>query len=218
MVKPVTYNLGSLFSQVVNATGFFVGANALDTGRPVTITQESYNSIAVNNAKPSRKSELGAPILQAVSLGLPAPAKPITWQEIRDGKPYQGSVLGMHLPGTTLIDFSQAKIIHKTSIPGRTGTVKEYIGLDDWTVRIRGILINWQGEDAPEEDIAKLIALKDAPCSIPIVNDMCDWLGITDVIIENIDFPAIEGYGNMQPFSIDCVSDTAFELKYKQGL
>ncbi|MFM2385678.1 MAG: hypothetical protein RL660_435 [Bacteroidota bacterium] len=219
MANPVTYNLGNLLQQAFGVTGFFVGTSfAASEQRPVTITQASYTNLVFDNPPLRRKSESGAPILQAVSLGLPIPGAPITWQEIRNGSPYTGSVQGMHLPGTTLIDFSQAKVIHKTSVAGRNGTIKEYIGLDDWTVRIRGIFINWQSDDAPEDEIAKLIALKDAPCSIPIINDMAQWLGISDVVIENIDFPALEGYGNMQPFSIDCVSDTAFEIKYKQGL
>jgi hypothetical protein len=235
MAQPLTYNVGDLLSQAFGVSGFSVfgfeapvdqarqllgekkypGARVTEH-RPVLIDAKSYKGI-IYKGKPKRTmSQLSTPVLMPVTLGK---GEAINWKSIVDGVSYDDSCKSMVLPATTLVDFTQAKIIERTQVPGRKGSVKEYIGLDDWRIRIRGILINFNREDElPEEEIKALKNLKNVPVAIPIICEMAQWLDISDVVIENIDFPAIEGYGNMQPFTIDCLSDDAFELKYKNGL
>jgi hypothetical protein len=235
MAKPLTYNVGDLLSHAFGVSGFnifgfeapvdqarqlpgekkYPGARVTEQ-RPVLIDAKSYKGI-IYKGKPERmQSHLKTPVLMPVTLGK---GDSVKWKTIADGVTYEDSCKSMVLPATTLVDFTQAKIIERTQVPGRKGTVKEYIGLDDWRIRIRGILINFNREDElPEEEIKALKDLKNVPVAIPIICDIAQWLDISDVVIENIDFPAIEGYGNMQPFSIDCLSDEPFELKYKNGL
>jgi hypothetical protein len=211
MAGPLTYNVGDLLSQAFGVGGFFVDGQQA----PVLIDAKSYKGIIYKKRPEAPKSSLGTTILCQVTLG----KGQINWQTIEDGKVVPNTCEAMVLPATTLVDFSQAKIIERTMVPGRKGSVKEYIGLDDWRIRIRGILINFNAEDElPEDEIRALKNLKNVPVSIPIINDVAEWLGISDLVIENIEFTAIEGFGNMQPFTIDCLSDDAFELKYKNGL
>lgn len=136
-----------------------------------------------------------------------------------DGVFEKHSTTSLVMPPATLIDFSRNKKIVRTEISGRDGTVKEYIGADDWQVRIRSVLINEENPmERPEQLIRDLRRLESAPVSIPIVNDMCTWLGIYNIVIERIDLQSLEGYPGVVPCVIDCSSDAAFEVKYKNGL
>jgi Domain of unknown function (DUF6046) len=234
MAQPLTYNVGDLLTRAFGVSGFsngieipidrlrqltgekkYPGAQVTEQ-TPVMIDATSYKNIKYASAPARRQSHLKTPILMPVTLGK---GETINWKTIEDGVSHDDSCASFEFPATTMIDFTQAKIIERTQVPGRKGSVKEYIGLDDWRIRIRGILINFENQEIlPEAEIKALKNLKNVPVSIPIICDMAQWLDVMDVVIENIDFPAIEGYSNMQPFTIDCLSDDAFEVKYKNGL
>jgi hypothetical protein len=157
-------------------------------------------------------SNLGTPILMHVTFGK------ASWSEFVNGEKVTKSFEGITLAAATVVDFSQAKIIEKTHIASKNGSVKEYIGLDDWSIRIRGIIVNEDADAMPEQAIKELKKLKDCPVALPILNTMCDWLDIKNVVIEDVEFTALEGSNNMQPFTITCSSDEVFELKYKEGI
>jgi hypothetical protein len=157
-------------------------------------------------------SNLGTPILMHVTFGK------ASWSEFVNGEKVTKSFEGITLAAATVVDFSQAKIIEKTHIASKNGSVKEYIGLDDWSIRIRGIIVNEDADAMPEQAIKELKKLKDCPVALPILNTMCDWLDIKNVVVEDVEFTALEGSNNMQPFTITCSSDEVFELKYKEGI
>jgi len=116
-----------------------------------------------------------------------------------------------------LLNVSQAKKIIKTEIQGRDGTVKEYIGMDDYQVTINGIITGPNGR-YPVEDVRALKDMLDAP--IPIVT-ICSFLQNLDVhtlVIENYEFPRQEGGYSYQQFNITAVSDVPQELKIKNNV
>ncbi len=163
-------------------------------------------------------STLGTPILMPIFLG--DDNEQITYYELnKDGSKTLVSVEGLTLPPATLIDFDRPKRIVRTEVMGRDGDVREYIGQGDWNITIRGVITNDDNPEQPPESFIKALnKICNIPVQIPIVNDMTRWLGITDIVIENVSFPALEGYIGAQPFVLDCTSDEIFEVKYKNSL
>lgn len=113
-----------------------------------------------------------------------------------------------------LVSVTQAKKIIKTEIQGRDGTVKEYIGMDDYQIEIVGT-ITAKADATPDQDVIDLKKMLDAPVPIGIV---CTWLqnlGITDVVIESYTLPQDAGGQAYQTFTINCTSDIPTELRIK---
>lgn len=172
-----------------------------------------YNDIPpVEVNQENATSHLGTPIVMPVAFG------EVRWNALVDGVKKSFSLPEITLPPALMIDFNQPVIREKTKVAGRNGSVKEYIGLDDWSIRVRGIIINEESDTPPEAGIKALKALKNCPVAIPILNDMCEWLDIYDVVIDDIEFTSLEGYPGAQPFILTMSSDEVFELKYKKGL
>jgi hypothetical protein len=113
---------------------------------------------------------------------------------------------------TVLITVSQAANIIKTKIQGRNGTVKEYIGLDDSTVTINGVITGKNGV-YPFEEVERLRRWLQAPVSKGIVARWLGNLGIENLVVESYDIPQVEGGYSYQMFSISAISDLPVELK-----
>lgn len=111
-----------------------------------------------------------------------------------------------------LITVAQDKLIVKTQIQGRDGTVKEYIGLDDFKVTISGIITGQNGQ-RPIAEIAGLLKMLNAPIPIEV---SCAWLqlfGVNWVVVESYELPQEEGGYSYQKFSITFISDVQQELE-----
>lgn len=111
-----------------------------------------------------------------------------------------------------LINVAQAKRIVKTEIQGRNGTVKEYIGLDDFQVTVSGIIVNDNGA-YPFDQVAALKRTLDAPVPIPVVNPQLNALNIFSLVAEGYDIPQEAGKYSQQPFTINFISDEPIELQ-----
>jgi len=210
---PFDYNISDLLQKAFGLTGSILPVNASGYSGYLSQKINGYTDIpAIKINQQTATSYLGTPIVMPVTFD------EVKWHEIENGEKKEKSLPRIQLPSATLLDFSQAKIIEKTRISGRNGTVKEYIGLDDWSIRVRGIIVNELSDTPPEDGIKSIKALKNCPVAIPILNDMCLWLDIYDVTVEDIEFTALEGYPGVQPFTINLSSDLIFELKYKNGL
>jgi hypothetical protein len=108
------------------------------------------------------------------------------------------------------VTFS-ARIV-KTEIQGRNGTVKEYIGEDDPAVRIQGIITGWNGH-YPAEEVSALNEWRKAPVAKAVTSTYLQNLGITNLVVENMEIPQVAGGYSYQTFSIDCIGDIPVELK-----
>lgn len=111
-----------------------------------------------------------------------------------------------------LLTVGQAKKIIKTEIQGRDGTVKEYIGMDDYQVTINGIITGPNGH-YPADEVIDLKKVLDAPIAIPVACTYLNNLGINSIIIEGYELAQVEGGYSYQTFSINAVSDIAQELQ-----
>lgn len=113
---------------------------------------------------------------------------------------------------TVLITVNRAARIIKTPIQGRDGTVKEYIGLDDASLTINGIITGRNGV-YPFAEVARLRRWLEAPVSKGIV---AQWLGnlkIDNIVVEDYSIPQVEGGYSYQMFTINAISDFPVELK-----
>lgn len=117
---------------------------------------------------------------------------------------------------TVLITIAQSKKIVKTEIQGRDGTIKEYIGKDDYVVTINGILPGSNGR-YPRDDVSSLNQLLDAPITIAAVSWWLQLFNIHSLVIQDFNIPQLPGDYSQQSFSITALSDAAQEIKFIPG-
>jgi hypothetical protein len=133
------------------------------------------------------------------------------------GRPYFMPVkLGdVELPNP-VIRITNKKTIVETAMVGRTGTVKELISLEDYKIKIKGIII-MEDNSYPEADIRKLHDLYKQNTSFPISSALTD-IFLTDdnkVVVTNITWPEMTGIQNVKTYEMDLVSDHPLELILK---
>lgn len=113
---------------------------------------------------------------------------------------------------TVLMDISQQRNIVTTAIQGRNGTVKEYISDGDYQITVRGILVEAGPYDYPAEQVRELLRLCRVQAAVQAVSPFLQLFQIYDVVITDYRLPQLEGYQNLQPFELTCISDTPIEL------
>lgn len=115
--------------------------------------------------------------------------------------------------GTVLIDVSMSKNIVTTAIQGRNGTVKEYISDGDYYIMIKGVLVGEGQEVKPQDLKSQLIEFCKAPVEFSVASPLLNDFGVYTIVIDNYNFPQIEGQRNTVPFELYCLSDSPIELK-----
>lgn len=111
-----------------------------------------------------------------------------------------------------LITVTQAKKIVTTDIQGRDGTVKEYIGKDDYTIQVNGIITGANGQH-PIDQIADLKKMLDAPIPIDVCSTYLQNLGIVSAVVFDYELAQEAGGMSYQTFSITLKSDIPQELR-----
>jgi hypothetical protein len=147
-------------------------------------------------------SALGTPVMQLLKL------LTVTYTDI-NGKQITTPEVTYD---TVLLVVSQAKKIITTEIQGRDGTVKEYIGLDDYEVSINGIIVGSNGS-YPVNQMADLKRVLDAPVAIPVACTYLNNLGIQSLVIKEYTINQEAGSYSKQDFNITAMSETAIELQ-----
>lgn len=127
---------------------------------------------------------------------------------------------GYTLPNEPLIQIDgPKKNLVKTGIDGTDGTFKELFGNDDYNIVIKGIAIQDDGSDEyPYDIISAIDRLATKKQRLEIWNKIANNYGtngIQNLVIENVEYPAIEGAQSWQPYILHCVSDFDFSLKVK---
>lgn len=106
-----------------------------------------------------------------------------------------------------LVSVSQSKIIERTSVRGRKGTVKEYWSMDDYAVRIQGAIIDQRPDYYPQAEVEKLVQLIEMPQSLQVVSRYLQMFGIYELAVKDFEFAPIEKSPNVQLFDMVCYSD-----------
>lgn len=117
-------------------------------------------------------------------------------------------------PPATMVDFSQSKIVTRTTVAGGNGSVKEIFGFEDWDIRIRTLCIT-DGLTAREYE-KRIIQWSKVVQSIKVIGDLFLDKDIHELVIENIDIKSLEGSPNVIPIELSCSSDESFVITHKK--
>lgn len=117
-----------------------------------------------------------------------------------------------------LIQVSRQKNILETVVVGKSGTVKELISNGDHSVQIRGVLVEHDSEKLPLEKVQRLKRICDLPVALEVESLVLNTLGIDSLVIQSYDFPPLEGFVNVQPYVLSCVSDEPVEAQILSNL
>ncbi len=136
------------------------------------------------------------------------------------GKPYFMPVqIGSEwLPNDPMMSVMMQKRIISTPVTGRTGTVKELIGTDDYRIRIRGVAVNQNSDDFPENDINKLIRLAKKDFALEIKSLITELFDIKNIVIESLNLPENQNCQNVQPYELSLLSDDDFLASSEDAL
>jgi len=151
----------------------------------------------------NRVSQLGTLVFSDLDI---SPAK-----YSKDGQNFETKKINID---TVLFEVTQEKHIIRTNIQGCDGSVKEYISDGDYAISIKGVLTGRNGE-YPREAVADLHEFLKAPVSMKVNSWWLGQFGITDIVVLNYSLTQIEGLQNSQPFQINAVSDTPFEVNLR---
>lgn len=113
---------------------------------------------------------------------------------------------------TVLMNVSQAKVIVTTAIQGRDGTVKEYIGMDDYHIAINGIIVGPNGS-YPKGIVRQLKNILDCPSEIAVTSNYLQNLDVHNIVISDYELPQQEGGYSYQQFNINAISDAPLYFK-----
>jgi hypothetical protein len=108
-------------------------------------------------------------------------------------------------------------------IQGRNGSIKEYIGDDDYQINISGLIsgehftpdiIENKGNKYPERYLKDFVDVCSIGYSIPIKNILLNRIfKITNIVIENFRVTPEVGKMNSIPFEVSAVSDNTTRLE-----
>lgn len=112
-----------------------------------------------------------------------------------------------------IISISGSKTTVKTPMPGRRGSVKELISMDDAKISITGLFLSADGS-YPEAAVSEMNALIQVNESIRLVSALSDLLLDPEdrVVIQSWDFPPTPGVEDMQAIKLELESDSPFVL------
>lgn len=151
-------------------------------------------------------SYLGTPVL------FPIKFKAGNYQAYDNGEIVTRDVADWQLPFSTVVEFNRSKISSRTMIGGGKGTVKETYGLDDWQIRIRGIMINPDDNQLPEDDIRRMLEFDELADVVAVEGKMFELLGIYQIALDTLALPAMEGFPWAKAFEWRAYSDEPTEL------
>lgn len=118
-----------------------------------------------------------------------------------------------------IVAMSAQKRIVETTLVEQGGTLKELIGMEDYIISIKGLMVG-KGNVFPEADIAQLRNLYEWNGPISMQCALTDIFllrphrsGSERVVIKDLKWPFIKGYPSVRPYELTLLSDHPFQLK-----
>jgi hypothetical protein len=156
------------------------------------------DDLPIKDFQIEQKSLLGTPLMMPCSV------------ELENGELWQ-------LPNEPLIHITGSKTSILTKFDGQDGAFKELFSLDDYQVTIRGIAINEDNDDYPEEMVRKIRSAFEHKKSSKVVCRLLSLFNINLLYINKIDMPPLEGAQSYQVYEISGLSDRVFDLELKNS-
>jgi hypothetical protein len=123
---------------------------------------------------------------------------------------------GLVLPNEPSIIINSRKNIIETPLAGSTrrGTVKELISIEDWSITIRGVAINYDSVLVyPEDQVKALRDLYEQNEALDVESALTNLLGIYRLVIKEFLLPEMIGIQHAQAYQFTCSSDEDFILE-----
>lgn len=168
------------------------------------------------------KSRFGTPVYDTFTFVKPVEGEWVEYTYNSKTNSYDSEDLGIKLIKEDLViencivEVNQAKRIITTEVAGfDAGTVKEYIGLGDFQVTLRGFFDTNSPNQYPKEQVDKLNTFLIAPINISFSSRFLDDLlppGY-DLVVTGYNFFQNQGLRNVQYFEINFISDGNFEIE-----
>jgi hypothetical protein len=127
--------------------------------------------------------------------------------------PVPVAVNGYKFPPGTSVDVSGKKRIVSTAVPGREGTIKEFLGMDDYRI-VLNIVSNHANHLLARrevEDIVRIWETTDDP--LFMVCPKTALYGINRVVFEDLSHPHVPGFPGMEVLTLSFLSDTLYEIE-----
>lgn len=122
----------------------------------------------------------------------------------------------IQLPNEPIMSIENNMIVEKTSVTrgnGR-GSVKEIINMDDYIVRLDGLIINEEEKAYPSAIISDIRKLMEYPGALQIDSELTRLYNITLVVRQSYNAPRDNSDKlRVQKYSIEFISDEDFELE-----
>lgn len=123
---------------------------------------------------------------------------------------------GWQIPQEPTLSINGGKNIVETALNRgeRTQNVLEEINLNNYRIRLRGVILNEEEFDVyPETSIRRLREICEKAGSVTIENGLTTIWNISKVAIKDFEMFEVKGYLGAQAFEIDLISDQDFELE-----
>lgn len=168
---------------------------------------DGYNVSVISPDEYDRLSQFGTPVVGSFII---KGGKYKVYDKVT-GKLIDKEYSDFEFPLATIVDISRPKNMTKTPTIGANGTVKEIFGFEDAKISIRGICIDdssRKSEITAKEQKLALWALNDIAGSLELLKGKLFFdLNITRIVMEDIQFSAVQGKPNMIQFEIPATSD-----------
>lgn len=114
-------------------------------------------------------------------------------------------------------NVGQDKSIVRTTVNGRDGQIKQYLGLDDYVINIKGVLDGTNGV-YPWDAVKNLVNYLRYEQSLGIVSRYLNEIfDINEIVVKDYAFEQSEGSQSYQKFEINCWSDEPVEILIQEG-
>jgi hypothetical protein len=121
------------------------------------------------------------------------------------------------LPNEPIVSIRGGKetVITSLNRGGKRGTVKEEVNLNDYEIAIRGLAINEQENDYPDQIIRQIRTLTEHPGSLEVVGFLFELFRINLVTVQDFYYPRDERMPiRVQAYEIKFISDEDFEIDF----
>ena len=157
-----------------------------------------------------RLSQFGTPVF-GTFWAVPSSLPYLRYDE--NGKLVELKIPSFEFPIATVVEFSRRKGTVVTETIGGKGSVKEIMGLSDWNVSIRGLIVQddsrWEGKTVSEQQ-KRLDKLNEIAGAIKIEGKIFADREIHHILIQELRYTPVQGKPGLVQYEIDALSDEVF--------
>lgn len=168
----------------------------------------AYNVTVRSDSEYDRLSQFGTPVLGSFK------AEAGTYKTYdKNDKLVDIQIDEFEFPVASIVEFSRRKGTVATETIGGKGSVKEIMGLSDWSINIRGLIVQDDSRLSTTsviEQQAMLDKLNELAGAIKVEGKLFSERGIHHVLIQEIRYTPVQGKPGLVQYEIDALSDEEF--------